>query len=230
MSNTILQGEPPVEVVLRRSARARRMTLRVSRMDGTVTLTLPRGVREADARAFAEERADWIRKHLAEHRPAELVGLGSAVPVLGIPRKVVAGAGRSIQLGDAEIAVPGAADKVGRKVLAYLKQLARSELAFASDQYAAELGRSYSKLSIRDTRSRWGSCSSSGGLMYSWRLIMAPAEVLSYVAAHEVAHLAEMNHSPRFWAQVERLYGDHSAPRRWLRNEGHGLHQYRFTD
>jgi len=90
------------------------------------------------------------------------------------------------------------------------------------------LGRSYARLSLRDTRSRWGSCTSDGGLMYSWRLIMAPPEVLDYVAAHEVAHLAQMNHSPAFWAEVTKIYGDYAAPRNWLRANGSTLHRYKF--
>lgn len=230
MNEAILQGEPPVVVTFRRSARARRMTLRVSRMDGRVTLTLPRGVPEAEGVAFAEERAAWIRKHLAAHVLPAAITIGGSIPVLGASRSIVSGTGRAVMLGDAEISVPGKPEQVGRKLQAFLKQLARSELAFASDQYAAALGQSYSRLTLRDTRSRWGSCTSAGALMYSWRLIMAPAEVLSYVAAHEVAHLAEMNHSPRFWAVVDRLYGDPAGPKAWLRQHGHDLHRYRFTD
>ena len=230
MRDAFLQGHPEVADTLRRSARARRMTLRVSRMDGRVTLTMPRGVPEAEALAFAQERADWIRKHLALHVPPCDVRLGGCGPVLGTQRQIVPGAGRRVVLSEAEIAVPGAPEQVGRKVQAYLRQLARSELAYASDQYAAALGQPYAKLTLRDTRSRWGSCSSAGALMYSWRLIMAPAEVLSYVAAHEVAHLAEMNHSQRFWAVVDRLYGDPKAPKAWLRQYGHDLHRYRFGD
>ena len=206
------------------------MTLRVSRMDGRVTLTLPRGVAEAEALAFAQERGDWIRKQLADHVAPTPVKIGSCLPVLGEFRQIVSGTGRRVVMTNRALAVPGDEDQVARKLGAFLKQLARTELAYASDQYARALGRSYNKLTMRDTRSRWGSCSSTGGLMYSWRLIMAPAEVLRYVAAHEVAHLAEMNHSARFWATVERLYGDYSTPRAWLRNEGHALHQYRFGD
>ncbi|MEP4197188.1 MAG: SprT family zinc-dependent metalloprotease [Aliishimia sp.] len=230
MSDAILQGNPPVCVTLRRSARARRMTLRVSRMDGRVTLTLPRGVAEAEAMAFANERGDWIRKHLAQHVVPALVSHGAEIPVLGELRRIVPGRGRRVVLSETEILVPGNADQVGRKLQAFLKQLARSELAYASDRYAEVLGKPYTKLTIRDTRSRWGSCSSAGALMYSWRLILAPAEVLTYVAAHEVAHLAEMNHSDRFWAKVGSLYGDYDPARAWLRREGHALHQYRFTD
>ncbi|MGR3434759.1 MAG: M48 family metallopeptidase, partial [Shimia sp.] len=83
---------------------------------------------------------------------------------------------------------------------------------------------------LRDTRSRWGSCSAAGGLNYSWRLVMAPPEVLDYVAAHEVAHLAQMNHSPRFWAEVAGLMPGYEAPRGWLRRHGADLHRYRFGD
>lgn len=230
MQQAILQGDPPIEMTLRRSARARRITLRVSRMDGRVTLTLPRGVPEAEALAFADAREDWIRHQLARQTPQAVMRLGGEVPVLGEMRRIVPGAGRQVRLGPDAIAVPGAEAQVGRRLQGWLKETARSELAYASDRYAAALGRGYARITLRDTRSRWGSCSSAGALMYSWRLVMAPAEVLAYVAAHEVAHLAEMNHSAAFWTTVERLYGDYRAPRAWLRREGHRLHGYRFAD
>jgi predicted metal-dependent hydrolase len=108
--------------------------------------------------------------------------------------------------------------------------MARVRLVGASDAYSERLGKSYARISIRDTRSRWGSCSSSGTLMYSWRLIMAPDVVLDYVAAHEVAHLAEMNHSAAYWDGVQRIFGDYKPARRWLKKEGNMLHRYRFGD
>ena len=97
-----------------------------------------------------------------------------------------------------------------------------------SDRYSAALGIPYARLTLRDTRSRWGSCTADGGLMYSWRLILTPPEVLDYVAAHEVAHLRHMDHSRAFWDTVEQLYGPWKAQRRWLRDHGSGLHRYRF--
>ena len=230
MQSLRLQGNPEIDVTLRRSARARRMTLRVSRLDGRVTLTVPRGVAEAEMWAFVDERRDWIAKHLATQTPRTQAGLGAKLPVLGELRHIVPGKGRRVVLSDTEITVPGPKDQVGAKLQAWLKQMARSELSFASDQYAKALGHSYSKLTLRDTTSRWGSCTSDGGLMYSWRLIMAPAEVLTYVAAHEVAHLQEMNHSSAFWDLVEQLYGDTRPPRAWLKARGHDLHAIRFTD
>ncbi len=226
MADHTLSGDPPVPLILRRSARARRISLRVSALDGRVTLTLPPKVRDREALAFAEEKAGWIRSHLAKHPPPVTVQIGAVVPVEGRNRRVVAASGRGITLSDAEVAVPPASP--GRSLQRYLKELARDRLAEASDRYAERLGRPYTRLTIRDTRSRWGSCTADGGLMYSWRLIMAPPGVLHYVAAHEVAHLSEMNHSPAFWAQVGRLYGDYAAPREWLKTSGSVLHRVTF--
>ncbi len=117
--------------------------------------------------------------------------------------RIVAAQGAASAPKTQTLIVPGREDTAAARVQAWLKTRARDRLAAASDHYAAQLGRPYTRLTLRDTRSRWGSCSAQGGLMYSWRLIMAPPDVLDYVAAHEVAHLAEMNHSPAFWAVVD---------------------------
>lgn len=226
MSAYHLPGDPPVPLTLRRSARAKRISLRISALDGRVTLTLPARLPEREALEFAAEKEDWIRTHLARHPEGINVDIGAKIPIEGRLRLVVSGQKRGVQLGAEEIAVGG--NSPARSLERYLKELARDRLAAASDHYAAQLGLSYSKLSLRDTRSRWGSCSSAGVLMYSWRLILAPSQVLAYVAAHEVAHLQEMNHSADFWAVVARLYGDSSVSRHWLRREGGQLHRYKF--
>lgn len=228
MSDTYLPGNPPIPLILRRSARARRISLRISQLDGRVTLTMPKRLPVRDALAFAESKDDWIRRHLSERGEDEQVGLGTVLPLGGRMVTVVAGTGRAVRLGQDEVAVPGAPDRAGARLKAYLKELARDRLAGACDDYAARLGRPYAKITMRDTRSRWGSCTSDGALMFSWRLIMTPPEVLDYVAAHEVAHLAEMNHSPAFWAGVERIYGPYKEARTWLRTEGNALHRFRF--
>lgn len=230
MADRALQGHPDIALTLRRSSRARRITLRISQLDGRVTLTLPKGVSEAAAVEFAEQKAPWIRKHLARRVEDVVVGVGQEIPVAGQMRLIVPGTERSVRLEDDKLLVPGAEAAVSRRAFGYLKTLARDRLAAASDHYAARLGQSYTGISIRDTRSRWGSCSSAGRLMYSWRLIMAPPEVLNYVAAHEVAHLAQMNHSPAFWAEVTTLFGAYEDQRKWLRTEGNALHRYRFGD
>lgn len=223
-----LPGDPSIPLILRRSARARRISLRISQLDGRVTLTLPNRVPEREALAFAQEKEAWIRKHLAARVADVPVGLGAVVPVGGRPHEVVAGSGRKIRFDDGRVVVPGAPERAGPRLAGHLKAIARARLSEASDHYAAKLGKPYSAITLRDTRSRWGSCTAQGRLMYSWRLILGPPEVLDYVAAHEVAHLAQMNHAPVFWEEVERIYGDYKEPRAWLRRQGSELHRYRF--
>ncbi|CUH83596.1 M48 family metallopeptidase [Thalassovita mediterranea] len=226
----VLDGDPPVTVHLRRSAQARRLSLRVSGLDSRVTLTLPRGVSDREGLAFAQEKADWLRRQIGNRPDVCDVALGVSLPIYGTPHAIVAGQGRGIRVADGALQVPGNPETAGRRVAAFLKTLARDQLAAASDRYAADLKRPYSRISLRDTRSRWGSCSSAGVLMYSWRLVMAPMEVLEYVAAHEVAHLRHMDHSPAFWNQVRELYGEYQPARQWLRDNGASLHRYRFGD
>ncbi|MCW8844148.1 MAG: M48 family metallopeptidase [Rhodobacteraceae bacterium] len=230
MAQHFLHGFPAVPVVVRTSSRARRISLRVSRLDGRVTLTLPRGVREAEGLEFLTEKEEWVRKQLSGRAAPVRVGVGSEVLLEGRRLQVVQGEGRRIQVAGGEIAVPGAPERFGVRVQVYLKELARARLGAASDRYAARLGLPYSRITLRDTRSRWGSCSSRGALMYSWRLIMAPSSVLEYVAGHEVAHLREMNHGPQFWELVEEIHGPYEVPRRWLREHGEELHRYHFAD
>ena len=224
MSDPVLPGIPPIPLTLRRSARARR----ISQLDGRVTLTMPKRLRESEALAFAREKEAWIRKHLEARGTDVAVTLGAELPLGGRVVRIVPGQGRRVVLAGDTLAVPGPADRVPARLLAHLKELARDRLAGACDDYASLLGKPYTRLTLRDTRSRWGSCTSDGGLMFSWRLILSPPEVLDYVAAHEVAHLAQMNHSPAFWNEVTRIYGDYSAPRAWLRRQGGDLHRYRF--
>ncbi len=228
MGRLILEGNPPVEVQLRRSTQARRLSLRISRLDGRATLTLPYRVPEREGMAFLYEREDWLRGHLDAIEPEVQVQIGGTVLFRGVELPLVAGEVKRARLVDGTLVLPDDPTKTGKRVAAFLKLQARDALADASDRYSVALGKPYGRISLRDTRSRWGSCSSAGDLMYSWRLIMAPPEVLDYVAAHEVAHLQHMDHSPRFWATVERLYPAHKACRKWLRTDGGALHRVRF--
>jgi predicted metal-dependent hydrolase len=228
----VLPGSPPVEVHLKRSARARRFSLRVSRLDGKVTLSVPARAREGDALAFLRGQEGWLRQTL-EAMPESAVrpvGPGSVIPVEGRNLVVTPATGRSVRVEGDQLLVPGNPATAGPRLAAWLKVLARDRLAKASTQYAGLVGRSYSTLALRDTRSRWGSCSPDGRLMYSWRLIMAPASVLDYVAAHEVAHLVELNHSPAYWAVVGRIYPGWQTQRAWLHEHGQTLHRLRFQD
>ncbi len=224
-----LPGLPPVEITLRRSARTRRFSLRISRLDGRVTLSMPLRARESEAMRFAHEQADWIRSTLKEMPIARPVTLGDAIPVEGRMLAIVQGLGRGVRIEGDSLQVPGDPAQAGARIGAFLKVLARDRLALACDRHAAALGRRYSRITLRDMRSRWGSCAHDAALMFSWRLIMAPPMVLDYVAAHEVAHLAEMNHSPAFWAVVEQLFPRWQVQRAWLHSHGQALHAYRFA-
>lgn len=226
MQEFTLNGAPGVTVSLRRSARARRISLRVSSLDGRVTLTLPVGTPERVGRAFAEEKALWLEQAVGKVRQPVPVAIGAVIPFEGQGRPVLAGRGRAARLGPDRIEAPFGRE--GPAVEALLKKAARDRLAPAVDRFAAMLGKAPGRLTLRDTRSRWGSCSSDGNLMFSWRLIMAPPRVLDYVAAHEVAHLAHMDHSRAFWTTVEDLFPNHKRERAWLKREGAGLHRFRF--
>lgn len=222
MSELTLAGEPPIVVALRRTARARRLTLRISGLDGQVTLTVPPHVPADEARAFVRSRETWLRSKLGSISGPELVGDGTVLPVEGVHTTVRLRPGRANHAGGELVAASVLA------IEAYLKHLARERLAISVDRHSAQLGRTATAISLRDTRSRWGSCSSAGRLMFSWRLVLAPPSVLDYVAAHEVAHLAEMNHSAAFWNIVDRLCPGYGAERAWLRREGSALHRWRF--
>ena len=228
MTDTVLPGNPPIPLLLRRSARAKRISLRISQLDGRVTLTMPKRLAEGEALAFARSKEGWIRGHLEARGADVAVGYGVELPLEGQMRTVVPGQGRGVRVDGPRLLVPGPAERVPARLAAYLKQIARDRLAESCDTFATRLGKGYDRLTLRDTRSRWGSCTSDGGLMFSWRLILTPPEVLDYVAAHEVAHLAQMNHSPAFWGEVRRIYGAYDAPRRWLRTHGGDLHRYKF--
>ena len=223
-----LPGTPPVEITLRRSARSRRFSLRVSQLDGRVTLSMPQRARDADAMDFARSHEPWLRAALARRPLPSLIRLGDQVPVEGRLLTLTSCPGRSPKIHDDSLLLPGDPARAAARTQAFLKTLARDRLAAASDHYAALLGRKVTRITLRDTRSRWGSCAPDGALMYSWRLIMAPPEVLTYVAAHEVAHLVEMNHSDAFWSVVSRLYPGWQKQRHWLRLNGKHLHAVQF--
>lgn len=230
MGQAILPGNPPVEIILRRSARARRVSLRVSSLDGRVTLSMPNWMKEREALAFAEEKAGWIRGHLRGQDAPVTVGIGAAILYRGADTPVVAGPVRRAEWQGGALVVPQGAAMAAARVKAFLKLDARARLTEAASRYGRLAGRAPGRITLRDTRSRWGSCTSDGNLNFSWRLAMAPPEALDYVAAHEVAHLVEMNHSPAYWRIVADICPGYAVPRAWLKRHGARLHRYRFDD
>lgn len=228
----LLPGAPEIAVTLRRSAQAKRINLRVSGLDGRVTLTLPRHVPISEALAFLSEKEAWLRSAVGRVPEQRFTGIGGAILLRGVQMRIVERPDlRRVTLCDGVIHVPADPDgtRTPLRLAAYLKTHAQSELLCAAQGYADQLGRAFTGLTLRDTRSRWGSCTAEGRLMFSWRLIMAPDAVLQYVAAHEVAHLRHMDHSPAFWACVRGLMPDYQTHRDWLRAHGTQLHGYRFT-
>jgi hypothetical protein len=230
MVETIIQlDDPRIAVRLRVSAAARRFTLRLEPAGDGAVLTLPSGVPLAQARMFLLRQSDWLAGALARHPGRIEIGVGTLLPVGGAETRVVLAPGprRAPVLADGRLVLAGPGAP-GPRIAAFLKARARDALVPAARRYAAMLGRDAGAVTLRDTRSRWGSCTSAGRLSFSWRLAMAPPEVQDYVAAHEAAHLAEMSHAPRFWAVVERLLPDYRAPRAWLKREGRVLHAFHF--
>ena len=221
---------PDIDVHLRRSVRARKFTLRVSSLDGRVSLSAPHFAKAYQINAFLKEKEPWLRQRLSEVQLSVKVTFGTVLPFIGREILVKRHVGRSVKLSDDKILVPEKSRKPAVQVEVFLKQYAHQLLSKRATRYAEKLGSSYSKLSLRDTRSRWGSCSDQGALMFSWRLIMTPTKVLNYVAAHEVAHLRHMDHSHHFWTEVENLFGDYKKQQRWLRENGPKLHRYQFSN
>ncbi len=225
----IVAGDHVVEVTVRRNARARRYPLRLDRRGDGAVVTIPRRGSLAEAKAFVARHAQWIADRLGA-RP-DMPEVPVAVPIRGVVHRVLAtglprGRIRFVPLdGDPAIEVPGEAPHVRRRLVDHLRKEARTDLAAAVAHHAATLGVRPAAIRLKDTTSRWGSASSKGVLAFSWRLVMAPPFVLDYVAAHEVAHLQEMNHSDRFWAICERLCPATEAARAWLKKNGADLHR-----
>jgi len=216
-----------VRVIRRRGAK--RVTLSISRATGTATLTLPPRMPMAEAAAFARRHRDWLSERVEAIPAAVPFTEGMMLPYRGRDLRVIRRDGRGVRLIGDTVEVGGVAEALPGALERWLKAQARIRLMARSSAHAEALGTRYTRIAIRDTRSRWGSCSTSGTLSYSWRVILAPDPVLDYLAAHEVSHLREMNHSARFWAHVKELCPEYGRWQDWLRTNGPDLHRYGRT-
>lgn len=230
-----------VAVAVRVSSRASRFTLRLG--IGDPVLTVPDHTRLADARDFLERHAGWLDERLAR-RPAPVpFADGALLPFRGEIHRVDHRPGArgtvwrepratEIEGEPPRLVVAGGADHLHRRLRDFLIRSAKADLAPAVARHAARLSVEIRnpRIRVKDTRSRWGSCTAEGELSFSWRVVMAPPFVLDYLAAHEVAHLREMNHSRAFWRLVRQTCPDMDAGRRWLRLNGSGLHGYGTVD
>jgi predicted metal-dependent hydrolase len=220
-------GGSEIALAVRRSPRARRITLRIDPVRAYAELIVPRRVGLAEALRFAEGKRAWIAQRLAALPEAVRFAEGTVIPVGGelLTIRNHAGRGPVRREGDA-LLVGGSPEHHGRRVRDWLKAHARTVLGQRSRELASRIGRRVTGIRLGDPKSRWGSCSPDGGLAYSWRLILAPPDVLDYVVAHEVAHLQELNHGRRFWRLVGELVPDVDGPRAWLRRNGTRLLRY----
>jgi hypothetical protein len=214
-------------LTLKVSPRAKVMRLRVDQR-GTVLLTVPRRCSERRALDWAAGQQGWIERALAGVAPAVAIAPGAALPFEGEPHVIdwAPERPRRIEARDGRLICGGPADGLEPRILRWLKGRAREVLAGETRFYAGRAGRPVSRVAVGDPLSRWGSCSSSGAIRYSWRLILAPAFVRRATVAHEVAHLVHMDHGPAFHALVAELLGEDPRPARlWLRKEGAALHR-----
>jgi predicted metal-dependent hydrolase len=234
----VSHGGETYHVVVRRVRGARRFTLRVRAATRDVVLTMPIRGSHSAAHEFALRHAAWIGVRL-ERLPQPIPFLPDAIiPLRGVDHRishrpdrrgtvwVEPGSASSTHESLPALCVAGGLLHVERRVADYLAREARRDLEAAVKRHAAVVGMPVRRVTVRDTTSRWGSCSASGSLNFSWRLIMAPAFVLDYLAAHEVAHLVHMNHSSKFWALTKKLAPQTERAEIWLKLHGSGLHRF----
>lgn len=225
----------PVPLTVRHSARATRITLRIEPGGRALRMTVPHGLPERELKSFLKRHHGWLESKLFDYPDDSRPLPGGTLPILGRSHRIehtgkLRGLTEVAEVeGDAVIRVSGLEDHVGRRLADYLRKLARSELETRVRHHTAAIGKSHRDLTLKDTRSRWGSCSTAGNLNFSWRIAMAPPAVVDYLAAHEVAHLKEMNHGPKFWALCRRLCPGTDEARAWLKKHGSALQAIDFA-
>ncbi len=231
-----IDGVPfPIEVV--DNVRSRRLTLRIVPGGERAKVTVPPHVGDAEIDEFIARNRSWLTARLARLPARVEIRPGCRIPFRGADHRIVeAGSagrpGRVVSIGEREgepaLFVPGPDERMAGRLLTFMKARARRELDLAVTGHAGRLDVRPRAIRITDSVSRWGSCSSARTLSFSWRIIMAPPPVLDYLAAHEVAHLREMNHSPAFWRLVGELCPQFKSHKSWLRANGPTLHAVRF--
>jgi predicted metal-dependent hydrolase len=223
----------PLEI--REHPRATRITLRIEPGGQSLRLTVPRGLPAIEIDAFMTRHQGWLRSRLAGVPQASAMADGSVLALRGVEHRIVrCGSLRGLTRaavvdGEPVITVAGAPQHLGRRLADFLKREARMDLDAAVARHTAAIGRKARSVRLKDTKSRWGSCSADGNLSFSWRIVMAPPHVIDYLAAHEVAHLIEMNHGPRFWALCRKLCPGTAEAKAWLKRNGNRLQAVDFS-
>ena len=223
-----------IDIKVRSSTRANRFIISVNPQTSEFWLSKPMSRSPDEARIFVERNEPWIAEQVMKLPARVQFRHGSIVPILGKEYKIShrpkdfgnvwLKEGPDIQIP--ELRVSGGSDHIARRVKDWLKKYAKNEVTYKATKFSNLLNKEIKKVSVRDTRTRWGSCSSRGNLSFSWRLVFAPERIVDYVCAHEAAHLVELNHSPRFWKLVYQLVGEWESSKEWLRKNGARLHRY----
>lgn len=225
---TLVLEDREIALRWRVNRRAKRILLHADSGSGDIELVLPSLRARTAGLRFAADKKDWIQAHL-DATPVRVPFADDAeIPILDESHRIrhIPALPPSVQRLDGELRIGGETGTINTRMESWLRQEARAIITPRAHALAARLDRSICRITIRDPRTRWASCSSTGGLNFSWRLILAPEYVLDYVITHEAAHLVELNHSHRFWALVRQLYPDPEPACRWLRVHGPALHRY----
>ncbi len=216
-----------VPLIVRRHPRARRMILRINTAGEGAVVTIPAHADPADGLDLAKRQSTWLQSKLEDQGARVSFCHGASIPYLGDQytirhRPDVRG---TVWMEGDEIHVAGRNEHLSRRLGDWMRKQARARISGIAHDMAAQIGKKPARISIRDTRTRWGSCSAKGCLSFSWRLVLAPPEVLDYVVAHEVSHLAHMNHGADFWNTVKLLNNNAVSARNWLDQNGSSLHR-----
>jgi len=221
-SSTIEVGEKSVPLLVVRNPRARRYVLRL-RPDGTVRVTVPRGGSESAARQFVQKHVSWLKTQM--ERTAASPGGKVAWPVgfeilfRGEPVKIGAGpdGSTSITLADQAIHISKTSEDHRSSIERHLHRLAATELPARVFHFARNHGLKVQRVTVRNQKTRWGSCSRRGTISLNWRLIQAPTFVADYIILHELMHLRQMNHSRKYWQEVEKVCPGYREAEQWLK-------------
>lgn len=213
------------------SERAKRMALRLDPRSRTVHLVIPKRASMRTAYLFAEQNKEWIREKLRDLPKQVPFRNGEVLPILGRDRRIIVLYNPALKMTeiilkkDELLVLTNKADPSVR-IRRFLIDLAKEKLVELALEKAALLRRRITDVQVKDTRSRWGSCTDDGCLSFSWRLIFAPAKAFDYVVAHEVAHLCHMDHSENFWRVCERVSRSYEEGKEWMHKNGHSLMKF----
>ena len=223
-----LEQEFDFPLKVNKSARAKKLTLRIDSKERIVVLTLPRYCSQKKAFEFIKNHEEWVKTTLQKLPERRLFFNGEKISLFGKSLEIKHAPERrlGVKIEGENLLVSGEEEFMHRRIKDFIKKKAKDEFYKRSKKYAKKLGEEINDITIKDTKSRWGSCSSLNNLNYNWRISLAPDFVINYLMVHEVAHLKHQNHSGSFWQCVAKLCPDYEQGERWLKEHGKELYGY----